>query len=100
MWNDSAEARSITVAVFGESAGRALSETIEFPANGYHTVLLFEPDTYTIQIQAADRARHEYRIGADRFDCNSHTTEVRVAPTGDVEYVESSTLVACSVTVE
>ncbi|WP_436924026.1 hypothetical protein [Halosimplex amylolyticum] len=95
VWNDAAEARSITVTVFGESAGRALVETIGFPANAYHTVLLFEPDEYTIQVQATDRARHEYHIAAGEFDCNSHTTEIRVAPTGDVQYVESSTLVLC-----
>ncbi|WP_415382420.1 hypothetical protein [Halosimplex sp. TS25] len=95
VWNDAAAARSIIVTVYGESAGRALAETIEFPADAYHTVLLFEPDEYTIQVQAADRARHEYHIDADEFDCNGHTTEIRVTPAGDVQYVESSTLVLC-----
>ncbi|WP_459191317.1 hypothetical protein [Halosimplex sp. J119] len=100
VWNDADEARSITVSVFGASLGQALAKTVELPPNAHHSVRLFEADTYTVQIQAADRARHEFRIPADRFDCNSHTTQVRVAPTGDVQYVESSTMVACSVTVE
>jgi len=95
VWNDADEARPISVSVFGESLGRALAETVEFPAGAHSLVKLFEPDDYTIQVQAGDRVRHEHRIAVDRFDCNAHTTRFRVAPTGDVEYVTSATMVYC-----
>jgi hypothetical protein len=95
VWNDDDSAGDISLAVFGESAGRTVDRTLSVPAGTYHEVELLAPDRYAVQVQRGEHQRYEFHVARDAFDCNRHTAEMRVSPTGLVQYVTTSTMVAC-----
>ena len=96
VWNDHDGERAVDVSVVGESLGRAVDRTVTLPARAYYRVELLEPDRYAMQVRSPDRPRYEFRVPETAFDCNDHAADLRVSPTGVVEYVTTSTAVACA----
>jgi hypothetical protein len=86
----------VEVTEVGESLGRALDRTVTLPPLACYRVKLLEPDRYAVQVRSPDRPRYEFQVAETAFDCNDHVADLRVSPTGLIEYVTSSTAVACA----
>ncbi len=113
VWNDSGRVRRILLRLTrgsgsGESSA-ALDRRVEFPADGYLTVGLLEPDDYALAVRPGDgtgegattatstgtAAGAIVEVPRARFDCNDSQTDVRVAPDGAVESFTVSTEIGC-----
>lgn len=94
IWNDADEERTVSLSL--ESAdGPGLDTEIEFPADGWVSVTVEEPATYTLTIAVDESLAGEVEVGRARFDCNASTTNVILSGDGEVGSRTISTLVGC-----
>lgn len=96
VWNAADRERSLTVAVRRGSA-TVFERTLTFPADGYLSLTLAEPATYTVSLHAGDRHLGDVDVGQSWFDCNSSATQIGVLADGEVRSTSVSTMVACDV---
>lgn len=94
VWNDGPE-RDVEVRIRGESGDPSVSETVALPAGAAATYRLTEQVAYRVIAGPADGPKYAFGLGDRTVDCNSSGTTVRVPESGTVEYMTSSTLVAC-----
>jgi hypothetical protein len=94
IWNDG-PAREISVRVEGADIGVAVDRTVEFPANGYLSIELRQPDAYAVDVRTEDGAWYGLELGTEWFDCNASSTTLRLDAEGTASYVTISTMLAC-----
>jgi len=94
VWNAADRERSIRVAVRRGSA-TVFERTLTFPADGYLSLRLAEPGSYTVSLYAGDEHLGDVDVGRSWFDCNSSSTQVGVLEDGEVRSTTISTMVAC-----
>lgn len=123
VWNDSDRARGLRLELRRGDGSVPVDRGVEFPADGYLSLRLFDPASYELTVSAvgggatagtdatastasgtttsatatssADAAGETIRIPRTLFDCNDSRTDVRVGPDGAVASETVATEIGC-----
>jgi len=95
IWNAAESERTMRISVRRGSA-TVFDQRLAFPADGYLTLTLEEPDDYAVVVGADSEHFGTVDVPSAHFDCNSSSTNVGVFPDGEVRSTVISTAMACS----